>query len=429
MALPLKYNTASQVIIIGPFLDDADGKTAETGLSIANTDIKLVKHGGTSTTNKNSGGATHIASGYYYCTLDSTDTNTIGRLQVLVNMSGALPVWHECIVYPAEVYDYLFASAGTDYFKVDIAQINGTGVSTSSAQLGVNVVTFGGTTVTGRDIGASVLLSNGTGTGQISLSSGQVTVATNNDKTGYALSAAGVDAIWDEAQSGHTTAGTYGYYLDARVSQIPTSNPTAAAIADAVWDEPRADHTSSGTFGQGVASVQGNVTGSVASVSGAVGSVTGNVGGNVVGSVGSISGVSFPTNFGSLAITSLGKVTVGTNDDKTGYYLANNAVDSAQFTQAAADKVWSSTTRSITDKSGFSLSSSGIDAIWDATGSLSISFETLVQRAYQILSNKMTVNESSGNLVLRNIGDTANIASGNVSSSSGTTTRTELSWV
>ena len=98
MALPLKYNTASQVIVIGPFLDDTDGKTAETGLSIANTDIKLVKHGGTSTTNKNSGGATHIANGYYYCTLNSTDTNTIGRLQVLVNMSGALPVWHEYIV-------------------------------------------------------------------------------------------------------------------------------------------------------------------------------------------------------------------------------------------------------------------------------------------------------------------------------------------
>lgn len=33
------------------------------------------------------------------------------------------------------------------------------------------------------------------------------------DKTGYALSAAGVDAIWDEATSGHTTAGTFAKLL------------------------------------------------------------------------------------------------------------------------------------------------------------------------------------------------------------------------
>jgi hypothetical protein len=39
-----------------------------------------------------------------------------------------------------------------------------------------------------------------------------------------------------------------------------------AAIADAVWDEARAGHVGAGSFGQGVASVQGNVTGSVASV-------------------------------------------------------------------------------------------------------------------------------------------------------------------
>lgn len=62
-----------------------------------------------------------------------------------------------------------------------------------------------------------------------------------------------------------------------------------AEIADGVWDEARAGHVAAGSFGEGVASVQGNVTGSVGSVTGAVGSVTGNVGGNLVGSVGSLS--------------------------------------------------------------------------------------------------------------------------------------------
>lgn len=55
-----------------------------------------------------------------------------------------------------------------------------------------------------------VTIKSGTGTGEVSLSSGTVTVGTNNDKTGYRLSATGVDDIWDEATSGHTTAGTTG---------------------------------------------------------------------------------------------------------------------------------------------------------------------------------------------------------------------------
>lgn len=36
------------------------------------------------------------------------------------------------------------------------------------------------------------------------------------------------------------------------------------------------------------------------------------------------------------------------------------------ITQTAADKVWSTTTRAITDKAGFALSAAGIQAIWDA---------------------------------------------------------------
>lgn len=98
-----------------------------------------------------------------------------------------------------------------------------------------------------------------------------------------------------------TAAGAIALNVDvAIVAYDPTTAPSdAASVADAVWDEARAGHVAAGSFGEGVASVQGNVTGSVASVSGAVGgnvagsvaSVTGNVGGNVVGSVGSVTGL------------------------------------------------------------------------------------------------------------------------------------------
>jgi hypothetical protein len=76
-----------------------------------------------------------------------------------------------------------------------------------------------------------------------------VVVATAS-KTGYALSAAGVDAIWDEAQSGHATAGTFGVYLDSAVSGVSTGGVSAAEIADAVWDEALAGHAGAGSAGE-----------------------------------------------------------------------------------------------------------------------------------------------------------------------------------
>src|SRR6185369_16125534 len=44
----------------------------------------------------------------------------------------------------------------------------------ANGSIDTNPVSFGGTTVTGRDIGASVLLSTGTGTGQLDFTSGVV---------------------------------------------------------------------------------------------------------------------------------------------------------------------------------------------------------------------------------------------------------------
>jgi len=438
MALPLKYNTASQTIIIGPFLDSTDGVTAETGLTIANTDIKLIKHGGTSTTNKNSGGATHIANGYYYATLNASDTDTVGRLNIYCTMSGACPVWHEFVVLPAVVFDSLYA--GTDTLQVDVTQISGSNVSTSSAQLGVNLVNIAGSAVSTStaQLGVNVVNAGGTAWGSGAITAGSIasnaitdakinsgaitaakfasgaidaaalatdaaneigtavwataartlTAATNITSTGGTITldgsgyvtysnaapptaAAIADAVWDETSTGHTDTGKAGAKIwtdipailddtgtsgvvvasinnnaitaaaiatgaidaDALASDAVTeiwsgsTAPSASAIADAVWDEARADHTSSGTFGQGAASVQGNVT----------------------GSVGSISGVTFPTNFADLAITSsTGRVTVGTNADKTGYSISGTKQTLDALNDITAAAVWSAATRTLT---------------------------------------------------------------------------------
>lgn len=58
------------------------------------------------------------------------------------------------------------------------------------------------------------------------------------------------DGVWNEQQSGHTTAGSFGYYLDSQVSAAGGgSSPTVEQIVDGVWDEPRAGHTITDTFG------------------------------------------------------------------------------------------------------------------------------------------------------------------------------------
>lgn len=155
MTIYLKQSTASQEVLLGPFLDDTDGKTAETALTINNTDIKVWKTGATTLANKNSGGATHISNGNYYAVLDATDTNTLGSLELIVQVSGALPVRRECVVLTANIYDSLIG--GTDLFDVSVTQWTGTNVASPD--------TAGYPKVT---------LKSGTGTGEVSLSSGTV---------------------------------------------------------------------------------------------------------------------------------------------------------------------------------------------------------------------------------------------------------------
>jgi hypothetical protein len=207
------------------------------------------------------------------------------------------------------------------------------------------------------------------------------------------------DAVWDELQSGHTTSGTFGYYLDAQVSSA-ASPPTAAAIADAVWDELTSAHTGSGSYGKAIGdgisdwvtasgfstfdsssdsvtvgtnndktgyTVTGTVSADIVSVSGdstaaanlesdydgtgydktnsTIGTTTTNS--DMRGTDSAILAASAPTNFGDLAITaSTGRVTVGTNNDKTGYSISGTlqTLDALNNFDPAADTVANVTT-------------------------------------------------------------------------------------
>lgn len=133
----LKQSTAV-TIKLGPFVDDADGKTAETSLTISQADVRLSKNGGNMAQKNEATSLTHDEIGHYDCPLDTTDTNTLGILRVMVHEGGALPVWADFMVVPANVWDSLF---GADYLQVDATQILGTAIAApaTAGLLDVNV--------------------------------------------------------------------------------------------------------------------------------------------------------------------------------------------------------------------------------------------------------------------------------------------------
>lgn len=118
----LEYNTAV-TLKIGPFVDETNGYTAETGLTISQADVRLSKNGGNFAQKNESSACTHDEIGYYDCDIDATDTNTVGRLVLAVHESGARPIRHEYMVLPANVYDSLIG--GSDYLQVDSIQVEG----------------------------------------------------------------------------------------------------------------------------------------------------------------------------------------------------------------------------------------------------------------------------------------------------------------
>jgi hypothetical protein len=141
----LKQSTAVD-IPLGPFVDSTDGVTAETALTISQADVRLKKNAGAWAQKNQASSATHEENGWYEVSLDTTDTNTLGILKVAVNESGALPVWKEYLVLPANVYDSLLS---TDLLQVDLrewvgvapAALTSTLVQTQANQLGAQAKT------------------------------------------------------------------------------------------------------------------------------------------------------------------------------------------------------------------------------------------------------------------------------------------------
>lgn len=216
----LRQSTASQSRAIGPFIDDTDFKTAETGLTVANTDIKLVVNGAASA-NKNSGGGTHRVNGVYGVTFDATDTATVGEVEVSVLVAGALLVFHKFYVLEEAVYDAMFAASALGYVAnapVSVAQFGGSNGTFASGIPEVKVASIAADAVNATALAANAASEVATAVRtELGTELGRVDVAVSTR-----LASAGYTAPLDAAGT-RTAVGLASANLDTQIALLATA--------------------------------------------------------------------------------------------------------------------------------------------------------------------------------------------------------------
>lgn len=241
----LQANTAVDVLI-GPFIDDTDGKSAETGLTLSQADIKLSKNGQTLAQKNDDTAAAHDANGYYNCELDATDTNTEGTLTLIVHKSGALPVRHDFMVLAQAAYISLVTAKDSGYMDVNVKAVSEDTTAADNAELMFDGTGYAGGT-TKLDVNVASIANNAITAAAIQ----------NGAIDANTFAAGALDAVWSTAARTLTAIDedSTTLDLDATIEAILAASatiaalPTAAENADAVWDEASTGHTDAGKAG------------------------------------------------------------------------------------------------------------------------------------------------------------------------------------
>ncbi|RJX20131.1 MAG: hypothetical protein C4570_04280 [Ammonifex sp.] len=127
--------------------------------------------------------------------------------------------WSDSLIITDYNYEYVWV----DTFEVTLAGLKTVGIWYKAASVGDTAI-----------VDNIALLPVGTAGGSASI--------TEADKDEIARKAA--DSIWNEPRTGHTTAGTFGYYLDAQISSITTGG--CAGSGDKTWNIVVVDTTGAG---------------------------------------------------------------------------------------------------------------------------------------------------------------------------------------
>lgn len=189
-----------------------------------------------------SGAVSEIGNGWYKVAGNATDSNTLGSIILHASAATADPTDRE---YEIVAFDPQSATAFITGIN-SLAPPANWNLASIDANGRVDVIKVAGTTQTARDLGASVLLSVGTGTGQVNLASGKApaTIAAGDIATD-ALTAAAVkaDAVTKiqsglSTYAGGDTAGTttlLARLTSTRAALLDNLDAAVSGIAAAVW--------------------------------------------------------------------------------------------------------------------------------------------------------------------------------------------------
>lgn len=123
--IPLKQSTTI-TILVGPF-STLDGSGAKTGLNVTTlaSNLKISKAHAAGAARSSATAMTEDSQGCYFLELNTTDTNTLGRLKIeFVDATNYPVMWMDFEVWTAAKYDGLFGD-DTKYIAVDTEQWKG----------------------------------------------------------------------------------------------------------------------------------------------------------------------------------------------------------------------------------------------------------------------------------------------------------------
>ena len=226
------------------------------------------------------------------------------------------------------------------------------------------------------------------------------------------------------------------------LEQAPSgTGASAATIADAVWDEAKADHTAAGSFGETNQKVvpsetindykaTGFSTHSAADVrtemdsnSTQLADILTDTGTTLDGKINTIDTV----------VDAIKLKTDNLPTDPADESLLEAKIDALNDVSAAEVNAQCDTAISdaslATAASITALNDLAAADVWAAASALSgLDFSDLVERVYQFLVNRETITDATGAVALRNVGNSADLATWTINDDDTITVRTEASW-
>ena len=231
--MPILRQSTSITITMGPYLDNVDGNTERTGLTIAQANVRLSKNGGTYAQKNDANSATHQEMGNYSVALNATDTGTPGRLRVYTHPTSSLPVWADFIVLTSNSYEALVS--GGELLKADVHQF---AAVSGVFSLGIPYVN---TAYVAGSVGAATLLA---------ANAGNLDTTISSRATPAQVSTAMVSAMVDYDVASSADVSTLVSVIGQRVvnnNQIPSSAAVSTILINALtnYDVPTSADVSS----------------------------------------------------------------------------------------------------------------------------------------------------------------------------------------